>query len=385
MPADHSPAGAQALPLWEPLLGSYAPDLAGCVPDFLIVAAPKTGSTWLAYNLACHPQIFVPPVKEIKYFSHFYQWLDLDWYLGQFRAGQGWIKGEASPSYALLPLQMIRQVHAYFPRLKLIFLLREPCARAWSHARHCHQHGEANFSDYSGKLEDVADTDWRTNFCTDWVLASGDYLGQLRRWLAVFRRDQVYVGFCETIRHAPQSLLRELCAFLEVSPPGDWTTFRLTEMINEGPRLPLPPTLRRSLRCLLHEQTRKLETFLKKHFGLALPEEWQETLAGEHGVVEQEEVRDLERRAREVWNQEFDDPYLARVLALDPLADVRLTHECYRGYNIVHFRRGFYALASELGPVDLTVMNDTDREAYRLRHQGSRLVSDALKVWAERS
>jgi hypothetical protein len=127
----------------ECLRGDYAPDLVRCAPDFLIVAPPKTGSTWLAYNLVCHPQVYVPPEKEIKYFSHLCEWLDLCWYVRQFLAGQGRIKGEATPSYALLPLQMIRQIHAHFPHLKLIFLLREPCGRAWSHARHCFRYSEA--------------------------------------------------------------------------------------------------------------------------------------------------------------------------------------------------------------------------------------------------
>jgi Sulfotransferase domain len=63
----------------ERFLGNYSAGLSACVPDFLVVSAPKTGSTWLAYNLACHPSIFVPPDKEIKYFSNFHEWLDLDW------------------------------------------------------------------------------------------------------------------------------------------------------------------------------------------------------------------------------------------------------------------------------------------------------------------
>ena len=78
---------------------------------------------------------------------------------------------------------MIRQVHACFPHLKLVFLLREPCARAWSHARHMQQYREANFNDEP--IVEPTETDWRENFRHDWTAASGDYLGQLRRWLSV--------------------------------------------------------------------------------------------------------------------------------------------------------------------------------------------------------
>ena len=46
-------------------------------------------------------------------------------------------------------------------------------------------------------------SDWRTNFTHPWPLASGDYLGQLRRWLSVFPRERFFVGFYEDIAVRP--------------------------------------------------------------------------------------------------------------------------------------------------------------------------------------
>src|SRR6476646_10047994 len=37
-------------------------------PDFLIIGAPKAGSTALHAAFAGHPQLFASPVKEPKYF-----------------------------------------------------------------------------------------------------------------------------------------------------------------------------------------------------------------------------------------------------------------------------------------------------------------------------
>jgi len=37
-------------------------------PDFLIIGAPKAGSTALHDALASHPQLYASPVKEPKYF-----------------------------------------------------------------------------------------------------------------------------------------------------------------------------------------------------------------------------------------------------------------------------------------------------------------------------
>src|SRR6185295_5025435 len=103
---------------------------AGRLPRFLIVSPPKTGSTWLADNLRRHPGVFVPTIKEVKYFSCFFEALDFDWYLGHFGEAGGRLKGEATPSYALLPVGRIRLLRRLFPGLKLVFLMREPIARA---------------------------------------------------------------------------------------------------------------------------------------------------------------------------------------------------------------------------------------------------------------
>src|SRR3954451_19207429 len=44
-----------------------SPDV-GTLPDFLVIGAPKAGSTALHDALARHPQLYASPVKEPKYF-----------------------------------------------------------------------------------------------------------------------------------------------------------------------------------------------------------------------------------------------------------------------------------------------------------------------------
>ena len=82
---------------WLSQVGVSLGKLASLGPDFLVISPPKTGSTWLADNLRRHPQLFVPAIKELKYFSSFFKALDLGWYLDQFSPAQGRLKGEASP------------------------------------------------------------------------------------------------------------------------------------------------------------------------------------------------------------------------------------------------------------------------------------------------
>jgi hypothetical protein len=46
-------------------LGEPLQALQGCEPGFLVISPPKTGTTWLSQNLNSHPEIYIPPIKEI--------------------------------------------------------------------------------------------------------------------------------------------------------------------------------------------------------------------------------------------------------------------------------------------------------------------------------
>lgn len=259
-------------------LESLDPGQAACLPDFLVISPPKTGSTWLARNLSCHPGVFVPECKEVDYFSSYWRWLGLDWYLNHFRDAADLVKGEASPSYSILPVRTIRLVRSLMPDLKLIFLMRDPVGRAWSHARHNYRYHETNFANCTADLDAVPDTMWRENFVQGWALASGDYLGQLRRWMSVFPREQIYVGFYESIACDPESLLRDILAFLGVEALPDLSSLPLSEKILGGLDKKLPPNLLPFLRGLLGDRTAELAAFLREEFNLTLPKEWQVTV-----------------------------------------------------------------------------------------------------------
>jgi hypothetical protein len=244
------------------------------LPDFLVISPPKTGSTWLADNLRRHPALFVPPLKELKYFSCFSSWLGLDWYLDQFADAAGRLKGEASPSYAALPDDRVRLVRDLMPDVKLVYLMRDPVARAWSHARHTFVYREGPFAGRSFPLEAVTDSRWRDSFRHPWLLASGDYLGHLRRWLNVFPRQQVFIGFYEDIVRRPEALLRDLFAFLGVDAGLSLDNFPVRRRVLEGVPLPLSPALEADLRRLLHLRTVELIALFRDRLHLPPPPEW---------------------------------------------------------------------------------------------------------------
>lgn len=337
-------------------------------PDFLIISPPKTGSTWLADNLRCHPAIFIPAIKEIKYFSTWFKRLDLNWYLQHFILGSGRVKGEASPDYALLPIERIRLIRSMAPDLKLIFLMREPVSRAWSHARHNCRYREVNFVGSNSDFEDVTDEQWTKNFSHDWPMSSGDYFGQLRRWLTVFPREQLYVDFFESIEHDPIALLRKVFAFLGVDPALDLGGFPIRERILAGLPAELRPTLRCRLQQLLCGRSIDLASFLREQFNLTPPPAWRDTLV----------PSEIPQATPAVFLHDLDDAYIANVLAQEesfPSAQYIVLDD-YRGHSIDFHRGLFYAINLSLGRIESWKI--TENEMSRYQSDGMCLVAPSL-------
>jgi hypothetical protein len=109
------------------------------MPSAVIVGAGKAGTTQLYSYLIRHPRCFGGRTKEIHYFSKFSD-RPLRWYRSQFPIARqlAKVRGlciEASPSYLQSPeaLQRMRDV---LPEAKVIALLRDPVARAFSNYQH---------------------------------------------------------------------------------------------------------------------------------------------------------------------------------------------------------------------------------------------------------
>jgi hypothetical protein len=100
-------------------------------PDFFIVGAPKCGTTSLHQYLRQHPQVFMPLVKEVKYFGADRQprhtpKLTLKEYLALFQAAPAGVRvGEASVGY-LRSSTAAKEIAAFSPGAQAIVMLRDP-------------------------------------------------------------------------------------------------------------------------------------------------------------------------------------------------------------------------------------------------------------------
>ncbi|MFY0686933.1 MAG: sulfotransferase [Cyclobacteriaceae bacterium] len=174
--------------------------------DFIGIGPQKTGSTWLHNMLIQHPEICLPSIsKEIELFSLKYN-ADLSFYdecFGDCDAVK--CRGEFTPAYFDDPV-VIERIHQHFPKVKLVVGIRNPIDKALSLFRHYYRHGKVKSKDFSKAVKEEPQ-----------ILESGKYASYLKRWCERFPANQIIIYDYDMIVSAPDTLLNQLCSFLEIS------------------------------------------------------------------------------------------------------------------------------------------------------------------------
>ncbi len=190
-------------------------------PNFLVIGPHKSGTTSLHRYLQQHPQVFLPDLKEPRFFSYNpgeppapsspYAWGETrhpitSWaqYLELFeRATEQRAVGEVSPCYLNNPYAPVR-VREALPDVRLIASLRDPADRAWSDYLMAVRNGRE-----TRPFMDIMDarSDWHATLA---------YVEPCRRWLAHFPRQRLAFIRAEQLQSEPAAELKRLFAFLEV-------------------------------------------------------------------------------------------------------------------------------------------------------------------------
>lgn len=191
------------------------------LPNFIIVGAPRCGTTFVARNLSEHPEIFVasgmedPTAGDVHYFDVSNEIgarnheKGRDWYEGLFSDAKGYnVIGEKTADY-LVDEQAPSLIHEELGHVKIIVVLRDPVMRAWSHF--CHSRHRIP---------------WSTRFCDVVfsgqdpsgvpVLAAGQYYYWLGEYFNRFGSDNVHVVLQEDLDSSPVAVLKSICDFLGV-------------------------------------------------------------------------------------------------------------------------------------------------------------------------
>lgn len=267
-------------------------------PDFICIGAPKTGTSWLYNNLANHPEIWVPPVKELRYFdrkfplpkvsatqkgakgllglfpdhrrelilktlghailersTHDFYWAvryfsnagNDNWYLSLFNPPDGMICGEFTTGYCALSKEAVQYIYDLLPNTRILFFMRDPIERAWSHAKML-------LPRMSGKpINEISATEFLDYTTHKAAQLRGDYVRTLATWESVFPAEQMFIGFYDDIADKPSDLLLKIYAYLNISVDARLLPNDISDKINASSGLramSIPADVHRQLAVL---------------------------------------------------------------------------------------------------------------------------------------
>lgn len=256
------------------------------LPDTIILGAQKAGTTTLFTLLAHHPLVLTSCTKEVHFFD-LQQDRGIDWYRAHFplmREAEELVSAgtrpailEASPYYLFHPAVPDRLARI-LPNARLIVLLRDPVARAWSHYWHERTRGyewrspEVAFEREPLRLAGeeerlLADAGYRSHAHRHFsYLGRSCYADQLQRWLARFPREQILVIRSEDLFASPAATVARTLRFLGLPQAPELDLTRRAGACNGGHYRPLPRALGKRLQVQLRPANAALRTLLSPAF-----------------------------------------------------------------------------------------------------------------------
>ena len=270
------------------------------------IGAQKAGTTWLADYLSGHPDVYIPPMKELHYFDFRFgpEFIPHDELIArceqrvaqlrqmsrgfrgqtpelverlQFatdrlamfqsqmsyvdffrkRVGDQKVFAEISPGYQLLDADIYRMMNDIHPDVRFVFVMRDPVDRAWSQFRMTarKQGGQrAEFSRVVSRPQMVMRSDYRRT------------IGELEKSVPA---ERVKYLFFESM-FTPETIT-DLNQFLGIADvPANFG-----DKSNEGDPGTLDPEMGRAA----YREYRFVYEYVAEKFGEQMPRRWRETMA----------------------------------------------------------------------------------------------------------
>lgn len=216
------------------------------LPEFIIVGAMKAGTSSLHYILNQHEHIFIPDreifffdIDDIKQHPDFFietpqKWFFpceqnfdkyLSWYKSFFKdAEESQIIGEDSTTY-MASQKAPSRISKILPEVKLIFMLRDPVSRTYSHYWHLVRTGRAIY-DFEKTIQYMAGT----------LLQRSFYKVQIERFKKFFPDiNMKFIIFEDFIKNT-QVCIDEICKFLNLESSIDISQLDIHKNLAKVPR-----------------------------------------------------------------------------------------------------------------------------------------------------
>ncbi|MDY6822426.1 MAG: sulfotransferase domain-containing protein [Thermodesulfobacteriota bacterium] len=283
-------------------------------PDFLVIGGQRCGTGWLETFMRRHPRIWLSPRKEVHYFDrddkrmtpwpqilnvsdrnqrrniakmlsvikkiattrgdyhpgwffryYFFRRND-DWYGRLFPKINGRLTGDMTPAYSVLSQEKVAHIASIMPDVKILFTLRNPIDRSWSHAKKDFVYGKAVKS-----LDTIPKTAFMQHFISDLNYLRSNYVRTLRNWESCFPSRQIHLNFFDDLYKDPANHLKKIFAFLEIDENPELPEEMLKTVVNSYSNRRIPDDLKYFLARLHLDQMKKLSD----RFG-GYPRQWYE-------------------------------------------------------------------------------------------------------------
>ncbi len=203
------------------------------MPNFLIIGAAKSGTTSLYAYLKQHPDVYMSPIKEPKFFavdeggivesvgkrgryvskSYVNTLADYQALFKDARTEKA--RGEASPPYLYEP-EAVRRIKRHLPDAPLIAILRHPVDRAYSAFLHQTREGLEVYDGFAealraepGRIEEG----WASLYH---YRTMGLYAEQLERYYDAFDRDQIHVYLYDDLQRDAAGVTQDIFRVLGI-------------------------------------------------------------------------------------------------------------------------------------------------------------------------
>lgn len=239
--------------------------VAGALPNVVVIGAMKCGTTALHDYLGRHPRITMSQPKELNFF--FGPATDAGtagWAVGNWSRGPAWytshfdtgtpLRGESSPGYTSPDHPCVAErMAATIPDARLVYLVRDPIARALSQYDHHRSEGSER-RDLAAALTDPASQ----------YISRGRYHERLVPFLSCFAREQILIVAQEDLRQDRDATLGRVLRFLGADP-FRWRDAPAAPPPGPGGRVAaLDPRLRAQLADALRDDVERLRALARQ-------------------------------------------------------------------------------------------------------------------------
>lgn len=220
--------------------------------DFIVIGAAKSGTTTLFELLSKHPDIYLPPQKEMPFFTENRLFSKgVDYFIKRVykNVPAEVIAGKITPQYMSgqrenHPEIIAKRIKESLPNVKIIAILRDPVERSFSFYKMSVRLGYEKRSYPDAVIEllkpENLEYDRKHRSWTNTYVVGGEYGRILQYYYEHFDRCKILVLFTQDLRNSPETVIKKILNFIGANE--DYVPEEINKIFHSGglePRLRL--------------------------------------------------------------------------------------------------------------------------------------------------